>query len=657
MAWLSAGMSLLAALLVVFVPGAAVACALGLRRLAALAFAPLATTAIVTVVAVVYGLVRVPWTLWTAALGMIVVIALVFVWGRVFRVDRADSASTGARWPLPAALAVAAVLVTIRFTAYIGVPENIAQFNDAPFHLGVVRAMIEQRTATPFGLIALIDPAAGGSFYPGAWHAVASIVVLATGASIPVVTNALSIVVGAIVWPLGVAWLAEVLTRRRLAAAAAAAIAPMFVIFPLEMIQYGPLYPYLLAVAILPAAIAGVIVLAPARRVEEAAPSRSTWSRYAAMVLAAAMSAAALANAQASVLLVWALVLWLWAAGGAVLRWRRGGPHRLRAPVLAAASLALLAVVWWRFARLVNAGIWAPPLGAREALVEALSMGYAGTAAMWGVSVLVGIGAVVLVRRSGVRWAVAGWFAFVVLAFIAAAVNTKLIRHLAVGPWYSDPYRLAALVPVLAIPLAAVGVVTLADAAARLASRGDTARAARSGRVWGPVAIAVVLAASTIVVASQPLVLRYRIGDGKVEAESPFVVSDHSWLSIDEWALLDRLADHVEPGVRVLGNPGTGAAFGYALTGVDVFPRQWWVPTDPAYTLLKMRLHEAATDPAVCEAVHDLDARYVLDFGIGDTGPGRVEPMPGFTGFEGTPGFELVDREGEASLWRITACG
>ncbi len=51
----------------------------------------------------------------------------------------------------------------------------------------------------------------------------------------------------------------------------------------------------------------------------------------------------------------------------------------------------------------------------------------------------------------------------------------------------------------------------------------------------------------------------------------------------------------------------------------------------PPYTLLRTELPDAATDPAVCDAVRELNAGYVLDFGEGDIGPGIVQKMPGFT--------------------------
>ena len=98
------------------------------------------------------------------------------------------------------------------------------------------------------------------------------------------------------------------------------------------------------------------------------------------------------------------------------------------------------------------------------------------------------------------------------------------------------------------------------------------------------------------------------------------------------------------------------AAFGYALSGRDVIPRSWAAPSNAAYSVLWTSLRDAGTNPQVCAALDTLGATYVLDFGPGEVYPGRWV-MPGFTNIDGQPGFELVAREGAASLYEVTACG
>ncbi len=140
------------------------------------------------------------------------------------------------------------------------------------------------------------------------------------------------------------------------------------------------------------------------------------------------------------------------------------------------------------------------------------------------------------------------------------------------------------------------------------------------------------------------------------DSESRYLTTSDSYLSTDERALLESLDDYIPAGARVIANPSTGAAFGYVLSGRDVYPRTWAPPSSPEWTLLAQELRDAGTDPSVCEALASIGSPgYVLDFGEGEAGPGRFI-MPGTTNFSGQAGFDLIARRGEASLWRITAC-
>lgn len=655
MAWLTQWWTFLATAIVLFVPGLVAAWSVGLRRLGAWAFAPVGSVAIGTLVATVYGFARIPWAAPTAVLGFVVVMGALVGCRFLFRVRSTATPAVGRRWPVAAAIGGAIVLTGARLAAYIGDPTNISQSNDAPFHLGAVRAIIEQGRASSFGLGGLVDPEAPGSFYPGAWHGTTALVAALTGSGIPEATNAMTLVVGAVVWTLGLAWLTQAATRRRLAAAAAVALSPALLAFPLLLIQYGILYSYLLAVALLPASIAVVVERGRRHRTTEPWPAR-----IAAVSLAAAMVIAAVGASQPSALLAWGLAAALYAVGGAVLSRQDPTVTRSQRIALTAGAAALTVAVcaaWWAAGRSVTADYWGPVRSLPRAALDVASSGYAGTQTAWWVSLLGLVGLVVLLMRGGARWLAFTWVVLAGLYGVAAAIHSPWLRLSLVGPWYSDTYRIAALLPVVALPIAGAGVAYLVDRAVDLwqRNRPETGRSAEDPPVAAWAAVAVLLLVNAIVFAAQPVVQRHHVANGVTESRSAFAIADDTWLTVDERALIQRLPETVEPGARVLGNPGTGAAFGYALSGVDVFPAKWQVPRGSAYLLLSERLSDIATDPEVCEAVDALGADYVLDFGPGDKGTGRVQ-LPGFTGLDGLSGFELADREGTASLWRITGC-
>ncbi|GAA3897756.1 DUF6541 family protein [Microbacterium invictum] len=646
MAWVIQWWTFLVAAAILFVPGMIAARAIGLRRLGQWAFAPVASTAMVVLLAIVYPLIGLTWNGLTAAIGVALLTAVCVFAARALRVPASTPQLHGRRGPLLLGLAGGVILGAVRVIAYIGAPENVSQSNDAPFHLGAVRAILEHGAATPFGLGGLVDPEAPGAFYPGAWHAMASLIATFSGAGIPQTTNVLTVMVAAVVWPLGVAWMTQAATGRRLAAAAAAALSPALIAFPLLLIQYGILYSYLLAVALLPAAVAVVVELLP--RPDE---RLSLLGRGAGLIVGIGMVLLALAMAQTSVILAWGLLVGLYAAGRLWVGWG-ALPSRGRWAGLAAlvSGFALLTLLWVQMSRMVTADYWGSVRTPAGAALDLVSSGYAGTPAMWVVSVLAVVGGVAALLRRRTSWLSVAWLAFALLYGVAAAVDTAAIRLPLVGPWYGDTYRLAALLPALTVPLAAIGVVALVDAAVRIFRAAAVVR-----RAAGWVSIGLILVVLAGGVAAEPVTQRYHVANGVTETQSRFTIDDETWLTRDERALIERLPDSVESGARVIGNPGTGAAFGFALSGVDVFPAKWQVPRSATYAVLAEGLRDAASDPEVCAAVEELGVAYVVDFGPGDAGTGRVE-MPGFTAFDGQPGFERVDSEGAASLWRVSAC-
>jgi hypothetical protein len=648
--WLSQWWTLLCALLVLFAPGAVASWAIGLRRLALWAFAPVASIAMIVLVSTAFGFAHIRWTLLSALAGLLVVAALLVGARFLLRMPGVRPAVRGARWPLVLGLVAGAVLTAARFGLYIVSPEYISQSNDAPFHLGAIRAIIEHGTASSFGLGGLLDPEAPGAFYPGAWHATGSLIALMSGAGIPATTNILTIVVAAAIWPLGAAWLAQSASGRRAVGAVAAAMSPALLAFPLLMIQYGILYPYMLAVALLPAAIAVVVDLSA--RIDGA----PRVGRVVQVILAVGTTVLALAIAHPSSVLMWALAVWLLAASRALALVRRPEVRvapRVAALAIAVAGLLALAALWWATSHFLTADYWGPTRSTRRALIDIASSGYAGTQSAWWMSASGLIGGIVALRRLRTAWLSVAWIGAAFLYFVAAAVHTVAIRTLIVGPWYSDTYRLAAMIPMFTIVLAAWGVIAITDAVMRFTGLAGAGRIEAVG-TW--IATVVIVAVGTAVFVATPVVQRYHVANGKQETRSPFIPAADSWLSLDERALIARLPETVVPGARVIGNPGTGASFAYALTGVDVYPAKWQVPRSPDYNLLAQNLRDAASDPAVCDAVDRLHVQYVLDFGPGDPGTGHVK-MPGMTRFTGQPGFVSVDRAGAASLWRITACG
>jgi hypothetical protein len=269
-----------------------------------------------------------------------------------------------------------------------------------------------------------------------------------------------------------------------------------------------------------------------------------------------------------------------------------------------------------------------------------------------GMSILMLFGIVQTVRQRELGWLLVAWAGVSLLYIVSVSTDLPIIKRLLTGPWYGDSFRLAAIVPVVVVPLAAVGLA----AAINWVTKMSAARGWRAPSQMTLVGIAVAgIAVVGIVRVSVTPVVQLRVA-AETDEQSRYALNERSYLSTDEYALLTELPDLVPDDALLIANPSTGAAFAYLLGERDIVPRTWSPPQSTAWDTIAADLRDAGENPAVCDALAAYgQPGYVLDFGPGGTGPGEYI-MPGMTDFDGQPGFEFVAGHGDATLWRITAC-
>lgn len=635
--WILQLPALVGAVAVVFVPGLLALRFAGLRGLALLAAAPLFTVAATAVIALVFGLIGVPWSALSWAGAMVLLVLVSAVLGRWAGGRLGAEATTSPRWLMPAAVSVGIALSAWRIVGYVHDPSGISQTNDAVFHMNAVRYVLETADASSLHVNSVIG---GRSFYPAAWHAVASLVVLLTGAEIAVAANMLTVVIAAAVWPVGIAWLTRVVTGSSTVAAYAGILAGSLQTFPLLMFQWGVLFPNALSTAMIPAAVALVISVP---RWEGETTRRVHLVRVALLIL---IGASAILLAQPAGILPWMAICAVWISWRVLRRRVEWGVGRTVGSL--GVLWAVVGVIWLYLARGTSGSHWPPFRGKLEVLLDVLLNGQALIPFAFGVSFLMLIGIVVAARSARLRWFAIAWAGISGLYLLVAAVGSPLVRDGLLGAWYADPYRIAALAPIVVIPLAAIG----ADALVNGVSVRIRVKYARSIAIAGAAATTVFM---IVLILVRPVAMP-AVTEGTYDRESRYLAADDAYLSPDERRLLESLAEYVPAGERVIANPSTGAGFGYFLSGRDVYPRTWAAPRSDEWEVLAAHLRDAATDPAVCDALQAYGSPdYVLDFGIGEQAPGRYL-SPGMTDFAGQAGFERVDVVGDASLWRITAC-
>lgn len=699
MTWVESAPTVLSLVALLYLPGLGFGLLAGLRGVVLVGAAPAVTATTVGATAFLADRVGLGWGMLAYLLGTALTLgvgALLGWWRRRTgtswagtvgpALDRLTVVGLGVAW---SASALVAILV---LRTGIGAPDALLQTWDSVFHLNAVQAIRELGNASLLGgLNSLSGPDAPTLYYPSVWHA---LVALAPG-SVPVAANASTVVMACVVWPLGIAALARVVVPSLpLVTLAAPVVGASFLAFPTVLLSTSGQWPNGLSVALLPGALA------------VAAFMLRSWTDSGVsgfLVALPALAGVALVHASGAFAMLYLLVPLVvgCAVSGAV---RLGRAGRWRWVVGGAAVTALLvgvmAAVLSRATVLQNTVNYPRP--ASGTVVDGLWDGLldvpmvsdaAGNAA---VLALVMVGCVAALVRREARWLVVGWAVCVALVALATGPENDL-RWLT-GFWYKSVPRVAALVPVAASVLGGLGAVWLghlaARATARLARDGDRPAAARhvrasaadattpaadtraadtasAGEAPGREARAPARpAVATIVAWAVPAVLllgAWAATDGfrhddkvhrMAQGYDPDQIRYGALVSHDEVDLLRSLEDVLPDDAVLLGDPFNGAAYAYAVSGVDVTIAQLGAAfASPAQQYLERHFRDIRTDPQVCEYVRELGVtHFYADEPAWIEGTDVAARWPGLYGVDVSEGFELVASAGGVGVYAVSAC-
>ncbi|WP_217136067.1 DUF6541 family protein [Leucobacter chinensis] len=558
--------------------------------------------------------------------------------------SRLPASRPNALWLPLAAAAFAGGITAYALAKALPGPAAVSQTYDAIFHLNAVQLIIETQNASPLAM----DLAAPGnpSFYPTVWHSLVALVAQLTGASVPLATNATLFASVSFVWAVGAVGLGRAVVgpggNGTLSAGVFAAVFPSL---PLSLAGFGVLYPNLLSMSLLPYVLIAIAKLSDTARARRTDVLNATAT---VLLLIGALGSATLTHPNALhasfLLSIGFVIVWC------VTRFKHhhSALSRIIGVSMLAASLAA-GVAFWRFGR-TSLNDWGGSQGPFGAVIEAFGTAPRLDGHNWVVTCFVLLGLLaVCFRRTLMPYVIA---LVLVLGFyvLAEGFTPGPIRELFLSPWYSDPWRLAAIVPLALLPFAVLGGKLVLDALRPAAIR-FLAFAGASGKALAPTWVTFV-AIGGLALAGTSLygVSRY------IEAKYASTEDSAPLLSLDELTLLERLDEHVSPDDMLLVNPWNGGALAYAIAERHValphaagsFPESTW----QAYQGI------TRADPSACAAADTIGARYVLDFGedyVFKTQEVREE-LAEISGVTVAPGLTQVDREGDAVLYEITGC-
>jgi hypothetical protein len=651
MNWIAAAPVALVTIAWLLVPGLLISYLLGLRGVAAWGLAPVTGIALIASAAVLGGYLGIGWSLGYVAAVSAAAVAVVGLAGYLLR-RKAFLASDPdpRRLTLVAALGLlpAVVLGMVTLVQALGAPDTLSQTYDAVFHYNTLAYIGESHHASSLQVSGF---GASKSFYPAAWHDVASLVMMSSGASIPVAANAVIVVTTVVIWPLSCLLLARQLFGRHTGAMAITGTLSLgFTAFPWDLLGYGALWPNLLGLAIAPALLAVVLTLTRWARDDTIGQVRA-W-----LALVVGLVAAGFAHANVLFSLV-VLALFPVAARVAVRAWRlRAEGRTVRGPAEAVVFVGFVAAAWWwvahaaAFASLRDRH-WPPFETPANAVGEALLNATHRNDALWLLSVVVILG-MFAARRWPVLWLlVAAHLTTTFLYVLTASINRTDTQKFT-GYWYNDSHRLAAMLPITGVPLAVAGILLLAaKIVAVVTAERRLAGVPGLGRV-GVVAIGLTL---VLVVATGGLYpddryARVAAGYDPQGAERVLVTKQMR-------EFFDRIAKKIPPDSVVAGNPFGGSALLWALEDRKVLYPHFRTRTNEAQDVIAKHLDDLSYDPAVCKALDELNVDYLLIGGSEfRTRAKRWRYFTGLSDPAGRSGFELVDSAGPSKLYKITGC-
>lgn len=527
---------------------------------------------------------------------------------------------------------------------------SFAQGYDNYSHLSAVRSYLDSGFFADGSLVA----------YPELWRTLTAVVASFDNELVTVAANAVNFVILAAVMPLSVLSFLSVATNDRLVVVAGSVISVAFQAFPWAFLFFGPLYPNLIGYALLPVVMSIFVLMTKAES------PKSFLSHLLLFILGCLV----LLISHPSALFAGIVLIYPYGVREVYRRSRQQMGGKV-VPLLFSLAFTLLVCGFWTacyyspvFASTVMFN-WPAFSSGSQAVGNILSLALNRVSAqqiVLSALVFIGIASCVMERRN--RWMIASWCLACFIYFVDIT-REGWFKHFLAGFWYTDSFRVAAVVAMSCIPLAALGLSAVAEAALRTIDETD------KKIVWLSIAAA---SALLVYCPSLPMV---RSASSSVESESMTTAFGMTYEQLSKYYSLANgestfdaeevafaaQAKGIVGDAKVLNFPYDGSLFAYGVSGLNVCNRTWggYEGSTAEMSLINTGVNRIAFDDDVKKALDNEGIRYLVLFDYGnETGQGLsyTEYNPDcWTGVEGvtdqTDGFTLLLSSGDMRLYRI----
>lgn len=664
-----------------YVPGFFVLKAARLSCWRSVAFAPLVSLVLLCLLGIAYDKLGLPATGLSLLVPATLVALISFVVSSLACKGRAAHkvrhAKQDASWPLVVPLAYVAIgiaLYSIVYLSALPTLDNVAETYDNVFHFNLIRSFVESGSWSTLNATTYLDTVgiyappfvSASGYYPSAWHLVCGLPVSLLDMPVGLASNATNFVFIACVYPISMCYFIQKLfSNDRLAVVLGMFITFAFGAYPWVLLAHWPLYPNLVSMTMVPLLCAAFI------EATQKGVSRGHRAAFAGLFVVGVLAEA---FCQPNAVFVAMVLLAPYVVREASRAIQDHMCDSIAVRWIAGIVIVLLIVgVWYVLFKLpflqptVNY-YWAPIMTTTQAIASSISLSLALPYQQYALGVLILIGAAFIVfKKREYLWLLVSYVLAIAIFVVAASLDNCWLKHFLSGFWYTDPYRVAAMVGMAGIPVAILGLLALCTLVqwlvAKMVKRPSEQVSMRKNVIVNGVVVLLVCCAIYIpgVVGSYGSGMFFHLHDiaGAHTAGTDRVPYDD-----EEKAFVNKVNEIVAEDDVVLNNPYDGSMMAYGLSDLPIYYRSIsgygrnGETEDSA--LLRERFSALASSDEVQAILDSISADYVLVLENDAERMALFYPtyeQGAWDGFESitdsTPGLELVLSDGEMKLYKI----
>lgn len=310
---------------------------------------------------------------------------------------------------------------------------------------------------------------------------------------------------------------------------------------------------------------------------------------------------------------------------------------------------------------------WPKEVGFIQAIVNGLDFSLAGSSmAQPLIALFFLVGVAYSLRDKESTWLVTSYILGLTLFVIAKGTDWS-VKSLLTGFWYTDGNRLSAICVFSALPLVVLGCYHVIQFTCdKLMNLYCFNSLTRKSIILSLVAISAILVFGGNIAVYGYFDVTSAFGNISTVQTEKYSLTGSNFYSGEEQQFVEKVKKTVKSTDLILNNPEDGSFFCASVSDLNVYYRTPHVGEHNDDTkqsqLIRKSLYKISFDPAVKNAVSDLNAKYVLVLGQGgerdDLHPYYLYYQPNtWRGInkitDSTPGFTVVLSQGDNRLYRI----